>query len=103
MLQTSVETVNPGGTGNPALVISARPDPLPPSRSFMWRLPSAFPDPKKYTYFLALPVGCGFSGVFRAAGFFGIRRLRQSNVQHVGILQVATASEPGSARFFRGE
>ena len=27
----SVEIVNPGGTGRPALVISARPEPLPPS------------------------------------------------------------------------
>src|SRR5437016_7811704 len=49
MLQTSVEIVNPGGTGRPALVISARPAPLPPRRSFIFRLPSAFPLPKKYT------------------------------------------------------
>ena len=47
MLQTSVEIVKPGGTGSPALVISARPEPLPPSRSFMLRLPSALPLPKK--------------------------------------------------------
>src|SRR5712691_4943073 len=52
MLQTSVEIVKPGGTGRPAFVISARPAPLPPSRSFMFRLPSAFPLPKKYTCFL---------------------------------------------------
>src|SRR5206468_2549839 len=50
MLQTSVEIVNPGGTGRPALVISASPEPLPPRRSFMWRLPSALPFPKKYAY-----------------------------------------------------
>src|SRR4051794_15751914 len=43
--------VKPGGTGRPALVISARPDPFPPSRSFMVRLPSALPFPKKYTCF----------------------------------------------------
>src|SRR4029453_15409979 len=43
--------VNPGGTGRPALVISASPEPLPPSVSFIVRLPSAFPLPKKYTYF----------------------------------------------------
>src|SRR5438477_7372761 len=55
MLQTSVEMVNPGGTGSPAFVISARPAPLPPSKSFMLRLPSAFPLPKKYTYFFDLP------------------------------------------------
>src|SRR5206468_9978382 len=53
MLQTSVEMVKPGGTGRPALVISASPDPLPPSRSFIDRLPSALPLPKKYTYFFA--------------------------------------------------
>src|SRR3954469_9926959 len=52
MLQTSVEIVKPGGTGRPAFVISASPDPLPPSRSFILRLPSALPDPKKYTCFL---------------------------------------------------
>src|SRR5579862_6613610 len=56
MLQTSVDTVKPGGTGRPALVISARPAPLPPSRSFMWRLPSALPLPKKYTYLRDLRV-----------------------------------------------
>ena len=55
MLQTSVEILKPGGTGSPAFVISARPAPLPPSRSFMLRLPSAFPLPKKYAYFFDLP------------------------------------------------
>src|ERR1700692_2614876 len=54
MLQTSVEMVKPGGTGRPALVISAKPEPLPPSRSFMFRLPSALPDPKKKTCFLLI-------------------------------------------------
>src|SRR5438552_17129902 len=57
MLQTSVEMVNPGGTGRPALVISARPAPLPPRRSFMVRWPSAFPFAKKYTYFRDLGFG----------------------------------------------
>src|SRR3990170_561306 len=51
MVQTSVEIVKPGGTGRPALVISARPEPLPPSRSFIVRLPSALPLPKKNTCF----------------------------------------------------
>ena len=46
-LQAAVETVKPGGTGSPALVISASPAPLPPSRSFMSLLPSALPPPKK--------------------------------------------------------
>jgi len=46
-LHASVEIVNPAGTGRPALVISARPAPLPPSVSFMVRLPSALPLPKK--------------------------------------------------------
>src|SRR5690348_959194 len=48
--------VKPGGTGSPALVISARPAPLPPSTSFMPPLPSALPSPKKYTYFAIEPV-----------------------------------------------
>ena len=42
-LQASVEMVKPGGTGRPAFVISASPAPLPPSRSFIVRLPSALP------------------------------------------------------------
>ena len=46
-LQAAVETVKPGGTGSPALVISARPAPLPPRVSFMSLLPSALPPPKK--------------------------------------------------------
>ena len=33
--------VKPGGTGRPALVISATPAPLPPSRSRIVALPSA--------------------------------------------------------------
>src|ERR687892_1412478 len=55
MVQTGVEIVKPGGTGSPALVISARPEPLPPSVSFIVRSPSALPAPKKYTYLPALP------------------------------------------------
>jgi hypothetical protein len=43
--QASVVTVNPGGTGRPSRVISARFDPLPPSRPAMSRLPSV----KSYT------------------------------------------------------
>src|SRR5215470_202831 len=38
--------VNPGGTGSPSLVISARLAPLPPSRSAIVRSPSW----KSYTY-----------------------------------------------------
>src|SRR6266496_3016962 len=85
MLQTSVEMVNPGGTGRPALVISARPAPLPPSRSFISRFPSALPLPKKYTYFPRLfrgartgvrplvfevPTLDGFTAVFIGIEFF---------------------------------
>src|ERR1700691_5180702 len=33
--------VNPAGTGNPMRVISAKPAPLPPSKSFISPLPSA--------------------------------------------------------------
>ena len=51
MLQTSVEMVNPGGTGTPARLISARPAPLPPRVSFIFPSPSAVPPPKAYTYF----------------------------------------------------
>src|ERR1700676_3053742 len=68
MLQTSVEMVNPGGTGSPALVISASPEPLPPSRSFMCRLPSAFPLPKKYTCFLPR-FAAAFFAINDSAGF----------------------------------
>ena len=46
MLQTSVEIVKPGGTGTPALLISARPEPLPPRISFIFPSPSALPPPK---------------------------------------------------------
>jgi len=41
------EMVKPAGTGRPILVISARPAPLPPSRSRQELSPSALPDPKK--------------------------------------------------------
>src|SRR5258705_2942342 len=41
--------VNPGRTGTPRLVISARLAPLPPSTLFMSRAPSAAPEPKKNT------------------------------------------------------
>src|SRR4029450_6584460 len=43
---------NPGCTGRPRLVISARLAPLPPSRSLRSLLPSA----KSYTYFVATTV-----------------------------------------------
>jgi hypothetical protein len=39
-LHASVVMVNPGGTGRPRFVISARLAPLPPRRSFMSLLPS---------------------------------------------------------------
>ena len=50
-VHVSVVTVNPGGTGTPAFVISASPAPLPPRTSRMVPVPSALPSPKKYTYF----------------------------------------------------
>src|SRR5688572_2894277 len=52
--QASVWMVKPGGTGSPALVISASPAPFPPSTSFMLPLPSARPLPKKYTYWVEI-------------------------------------------------
>src|SRR6185437_6390726 len=41
--------VNPGGTGTPRFVISARFAPLPPRTLVMSRVPSAVPLPKKKT------------------------------------------------------
>src|SRR4029077_10637324 len=75
MLQTSVEIVKPGGTGRPALVIRARPEPLPPRRSFMWRLPSALPLPKKKTYCRCLGLGIRDLGfvVLRDSGLVAVR------------------------------
>ena len=46
-LQAAVVMVKPGGTGSFALVISARPAPLPPSRSRIFALPSALPFAKR--------------------------------------------------------
>jgi hypothetical protein len=43
---TLAAIVNPGGTGTPRLVISARLAPLPPSSVFMSFVPSAAPSPK---------------------------------------------------------
>ena len=81
MLQTSVEMVKPAGTGKPALVISARFAPLPPSVSRIVRSPSAFPPPKKYTCF-PTPLAAAFRGVtdltvFAAAftAFAAVRRI----------------------------
>src|ERR1700693_3922109 len=51
--QASVWMVKPGGTGRPALVISAKPAPLPPRSSFILPLPSALPPPKEKTYLVA--------------------------------------------------
>ena len=69
-----VEMVNPGGTGSPALVISARPAPLPPSRSFIVRSPSALPLPKKYTCFVAFAVRSPSSRLLRAFALHGSSR-----------------------------
>ena len=63
--------VNPAGTGRPALVISARPAPLPPSVSFMDRSPSALPLPKKYTNFLG-PLAAGAALDFATLVFAGL-------------------------------
>ena len=48
-VHTSVEIVNPGGTGKPSPAISARLAPLPPSRFFILALPSARPPPNAKT------------------------------------------------------
>src|SRR5713226_8240993 len=98
MLQTTVEIVKPGGTGRPALVISASPAPLPPSRSFMLRLPSAFSAPKKYTYLAALTVGfflVAFFDIHRSVGrilTWGHGEMAEEPVQHYsdGLLAVTS-------------
>ena len=48
-VQSDAAIVNPGGTGTPRFVISARLAPLPPRMVFMSFVPSAEPAPKKYT------------------------------------------------------
>jgi hypothetical protein len=50
--------VNPGGTGSPMDIMSARFAPFPPRRFFMLAVPSALPSPKKYTYlFFCVDIG----------------------------------------------
>src|SRR5918992_6369388 len=49
---TSQAMVNPGGTGTPRFVISARFAPFPPSTLFISLVPSARPAPKEYTDFV---------------------------------------------------
>src|SRR5512136_1948631 len=68
MLQAAVEIVKPGGTGRPALVISARPEPFPPSTSFIVRSPSALPFANAYTYFFT--AFCTALGAFAVTVFF---------------------------------
>src|SRR5439155_6245255 len=56
-------------------VISARPEPLPPRRSFMWRLPSALLLPKKKMYLPRRRLGIGDLGFVAprfAVDFFAI-------------------------------
>src|SRR5215471_1411887 len=60
--------VNPGGTGRPALVISARPAPLPPRTSFILPLPSALPPPNEYTYLVAAGLFVVFFSFTSASG-----------------------------------
>ena len=49
ILQTCVETVNPGGTGTPARAISAKLAPFPPSVSRIDLSPSVSEPPNEYT------------------------------------------------------
>jgi hypothetical protein len=58
-MQTSVAIVNPGGTGSPIAVISARPAPFPPRRSRRFGSPSALPSPKKYTLSAMVAISWG--------------------------------------------
>ena len=48
-MQSEQAMVNPGGTGTPRFVISARFAPLPPRMARMSFVASARPSPKKYT------------------------------------------------------
>src|SRR5579864_6908696 len=78
MLQTSVEMVNPGGTGTPARLISARPAPLPPRTSFILPSPSALPPPNAYTYFfIGLLPFCHYFREVRYIGEFCEETLKQ--------------------------
>ncbi len=52
---TEVSIVNPGGTGIPRAVISARPAPLPPRVSLPSPAPSATPLPNEKTRFIFPP------------------------------------------------
>src|SRR4029453_11835034 len=59
-LQASVVTTSPGGTGNPARVISHNPAPLPPSND----LSSPGPSSKRETHLcVVVSVVCGVSSV----------------------------------------
>src|SRR5215204_6003564 len=66
--------VNPGGTGTPRLVISARLAPLPPRTCFMPRVPSAAPAPKKYTDFSAVVSGVSAAAAEAELVWVGGRR-----------------------------
>src|SRR5262249_43988283 len=54
--------VKPGGTGRPRFAISARPAPLPPSRSRMPARPSALPLPKLSTHFAFVCLAAALRG-----------------------------------------
>ena len=58
-MQREHAIVNPGGTGTPRFVISARFAPLPPRIAFMSFVPSAFPSPKKNTDVAPVVAGAG--------------------------------------------
>src|SRR6266404_4051067 len=67
-LHAAVVIVNPGGTGRPAFVISARPAPLPPRSVRRFALPSALPPAKRYTHFWARAFGAAFLARFAGIG-----------------------------------
>src|SRR6185437_1981618 len=103
--------VNPGGTGRPALVISASPAPLPPSTSFILPSPSALPPPNEYTYLVPLVFVSFFSvsgsvivaiilPLFR--GFFGTFSHDLGKISNSGkfLQQRLQQREPIGAHFF---
>src|SRR5687768_10837197 len=73
---TSQAMVNPGGTGIPRFVISARLAPFPPSTFFMSRVPSSPSAPKKYTDLGAPDAVSGGSAAAAKAELVGVRGRR---------------------------
>src|SRR6185369_14491350 len=104
--------VNPGGTGRPALVISASPAPLPPRTSFILPSPSALPPPNEYTYLVPLVLVCFVStsgsvvvAIIRPLLFWGFFGAFSHNLGKIGdggkfLQQCLQQHEPVGAHLF---